>query len=76
MAAYTAKLESLFSDMDGGWKPANNAEIEAALADAMDQVEDMMEDAKHLTSKTARHLCHHLKVYGPSTNLPNTKLNL
>lgn len=66
MAAYAAKLrdlESLFSDMDGGLKPANNAEIEAALTGAMKQVDDMMEDAKQLTSKTARYLCHHLKVF-------------
>uniref|UniRef100_A0A669BRK1 Laminin, gamma 2 n=1 Tax=Oreochromis niloticus TaxID=8128 RepID=A0A669BRK1_ORENI len=62
MAAYAAKLrdlESLFSDMDGGLKPANNAEIEAALTDAMEQVDDMMEDAKQLT-KVEKKLQDHL----------------
>lgn len=66
MAAYAAKLrdlESLFSDTDGGLKPANNKEIEAALTDAMEQVDDMMEDAKQLTSKTAPNLCHHRKAF-------------
>lgn len=66
MAAYAAKLrdlESLFSDMDGGLKPANNAEIDAALIEAMEQVDAMMEDAKQLKSKAASYLCHHLKVF-------------
>lgn len=66
MVAYAAKLrdlESLFSDMDGGLKPANNKEIEAALTDAMEQVDDMMEDTKQLTSKTAPYLCHHRKAF-------------
>ncbi|XP_039858426.1 laminin subunit gamma-2 isoform X1 [Simochromis diagramma] len=57
MAAYAAKLrdlESLFSDTDGGLKPANNKEIEAALTDAMEQVDDMMEDTKQLTKVEKR----------------------
>ncbi|XP_030608704.1 laminin subunit gamma-2 [Archocentrus centrarchus] len=51
MDAYAAKLkelEALFSDTDGGLKPANSAEVEAALMDAEYLVNDMQDDTKEL----------------------------
>ncbi|KAE8290464.1 Laminin subunit gamma-1 Precursor [Larimichthys crocea] len=50
MEAYAAKLkelETLFSDMDGGFQPANR-EMEASLRAAQDAVEDMQSSIKRL----------------------------
>lgn len=52
MEAYAAKLkdlETLFSHVDGGLKPANSAEMEAALRATEELVDDLGEDAKRLT---------------------------
>ncbi|XP_054870473.1 laminin subunit gamma-2 [Amphiprion ocellaris] len=57
MEAYATKvkeLETLFSDMDGGLKPANNAEIEAALRAAEDVVDDLQDDTKLLAELEKR----------------------
>lgn len=58
MEAYTAKLkelETLFSDMDGGLKPANSAEMEAALRATEELVDDLQADAELLSGNTTRH---------------------
>ncbi|KAA8589204.1 hypothetical protein FQN60_010549, partial [Etheostoma spectabile] len=52
MDSYAAKLkelEILFSDMNGGLKPANSAEMEAALRAAEEMVDDLQYDAELLT---------------------------
>uniref|UniRef100_A0A3P8S9W4 Laminin subunit gamma 2 n=1 Tax=Amphiprion percula TaxID=161767 RepID=A0A3P8S9W4_AMPPE len=57
MEAYATKvkeLETLFSDMDGGLKPANNAEIELPLSDAplgSDALSTLVQTAKDLADK-------------------------
>lgn len=54
MEAYAAKLkelETLFSDMDGGFQPANR-EMDASLRAAQDAVEDMQSSIKRLAGKT------------------------
>ncbi|XP_070775382.1 laminin subunit gamma-2 [Enoplosus armatus] len=51
MEAYAGKLkelETLFSDMDGGLKPANSAEMEAALRAAEELVNDLQDNAELL----------------------------
>ncbi|KAM9349467.1 laminin subunit gamma-2 [Symphorus nematophorus] len=51
MEAYAAKLkelETLFSDMDGGLKPAHSADMEAALRATVKLVEDLQDDANRL----------------------------
>lgn len=55
MEAYASKLtelETLFSDMDGGLKPANSAEMEAALRAARELVDDLQDDTELLAGKT------------------------
>ncbi|XP_008273912.1 laminin subunit gamma-2 [Stegastes partitus] len=57
MEGYATKvkeLETLFSDMDGGLKPANSAEIEAALRAAEDVVDDLQDDTKLLAEMEKR----------------------
>ncbi|XP_034743237.1 laminin subunit gamma-2 isoform X1 [Etheostoma cragini] len=52
MESYAAKLkelEILFSDMDGGLKPANSAEMEAALRAAEEMVDDLQYETELLT---------------------------
>ncbi|XP_042353548.1 laminin subunit gamma-2, partial [Plectropomus leopardus] len=51
MEAYAAKLkelETLFSNMDGGLKPGNSAELEAALRAAEELVDDLQDDTELL----------------------------
>lgn len=52
MEAYGAKLkelETLFSDMDGGLKPANSAEIEAALRAIEELVNNLQDETEQLS---------------------------
>ncbi len=59
MEAYTSKLkemETLFSDMDGGLKPANSAEMEAALRATRELVDDLQDDTELLAGKTIQRL--------------------
>ncbi|KAM7399987.1 hypothetical protein PAMA_004603 [Pampus argenteus] len=52
MEAFAAKLqelERLFSDMDGGLKPANSAEMEAALRAAEELVTNLKDNTEQLT---------------------------
>lgn len=52
MESYAAKLqelERLFSDMDGGLKPTNMAEMEAALRAAERLVRDLQDSTEQLT---------------------------
>lgn len=48
MEAYAAKLKDLetLSNMDGGLKPANSAELEAALRAAEELVDDLQYDTE------------------------------
>lgn len=55
MDAYGAKLkelETLFSDMDGGLKPTNAAEMEAALKAIEALVVNLQDNAEELTGET------------------------
>ncbi|XP_069578926.1 laminin subunit gamma-2 [Brachyistius frenatus] len=57
MEAYAAKLkelETLFSDVDGGLKPANSAEIEAGLKVAEELVVDLKEETELFTELERR----------------------
>lgn len=61
MEAYGAKLkelETLFSDMDGGLKPANNAEIEASLRAIEELVNNLQDETEQLSGRTVLHLQH------------------
>lgn len=54
MEAYAAKLkelETLFLNMDGDLKPANTAEIEAALSATKKLVDKLQDDTNRLAGK-------------------------
>lgn len=56
MEAYAAKLkelETLFLNMDGDLKPANTAEIEAALSATKRLVDKLQDDTNQLAGKEA-----------------------
>lgn len=56
MEAYAAKLkelETLFLNMDGDLKPANTAEIEAALSATRRLVDKLQDDTNQLAGKEA-----------------------
>lgn len=55
METYAGKLkdlETLFSAADGGVKPANSDEMEAALRATEELVKDLQDDAKLLAGET------------------------
>ncbi|XP_028283140.1 laminin subunit gamma-2 [Parambassis ranga] len=57
MEAYAAKLkelEALFSDVDGGFKPSNSAEVEAALRAAEELVTDLQDNTEQLAELERR----------------------
>ncbi|KAM3604282.1 uncharacterized protein V6R79_008893 [Siganus canaliculatus] len=76
METYAVKvqeLEDLFSDMDGDLRPANNAELEAALRSTEELVDDLQDDVEaldglekslqgRLDSISTRHLAQGLEV--------------
>lgn len=56
MEVYAAKLkelETLFLNMDGDLKPANTAEIEAALSATKRLVDKLQDDTNQLAGKEA-----------------------
>lgn len=56
METYAAKLkelETLFSHVDGGLKPANSAEMEAALRATKELVEDLQYSTERLAGNTS-----------------------
>ena len=54
METYAAKLKQLetLSNMDGGLKPANSAELEAALRAAEELVDDLQYDTELIAGQT------------------------
>lgn len=65
MEAYAAKLkelEILYSNTDGGLRPANSAEMEATLRETEKLVDDLQDNSEQLKGRTT------LKLYCIITN--------
>lgn len=55
-AAELKQLETLFSDVDRGLNPAGGAEMEAAMRDVEERLDELQDNAKLLSGNVQRHV--------------------